>query len=83
MVKVDKLLPNDTPEMVLFANLALAMLPANMVLVTVPESPEVITVPVVAGMVNTVPVPAAAAGINCTDPEVDPGNVTLVMPVNA
>ena len=37
-VKVPRLLPNATPEMVLLANLALAILPANMVLVTVPVS---------------------------------------------
>ena len=48
----------------LLASLALVIEPANIVLVTVLESPVVITVPVVAGMVNTVPVPATAAGIN-------------------
>jgi hypothetical protein len=44
-------------------NLALAIDPANIVFVTVPVSPLVIAVPVVAGRVNTVPVPATAAGI--------------------
>lgn len=37
--------------------------PANIVLVTVPVSPDVMIVPVVAGIVKTVPVPTAAAGI--------------------
>ena len=67
----------------LFASLALAILPANIVLVTVPESPVVTTVPVVAGKVITVLVPAVAAGIICTLPDVLPGSVTLDMPVSA
>ena len=45
------------------ASLALAIEPASIVLVTVPVSPVVMAVPVVAGIVNTVPVPAAEAGI--------------------
>ena len=44
-------------------SLVSAIEPANIVLVTVPVSPVVIAVPVVAGNVNTVPVPATAAGI--------------------
>ena len=94
-VNVFRLLPNVTPEMVDAASLltaiaadalisALTIVPSRiMVLVTVPVSPDVITVPVVAGIVSTVPVPAVAAGISCTVPDVAPGNVTLLMPVNA
>ena len=41
------------------------------------------TVPELAGRVITVPVPAAAVGIICAVPEVDPGRVMLVMPVKA
>lgn len=68
---------------VLLDNLLLAIEPASIVLVTVPVSPDVMAVPVVAGSVNTVPVPAVAAGIICTVPDVVPGNVTLEMPVSA
>lgn len=82
-VRVARFEPRATPEMVEFASFAFAIDPASMVLVTVPVSPDVMTVPVVAGMVKTVPVPAVAAGINWTEPEVEPGKVTLVMPVNA
>jgi hypothetical protein len=67
----------------LFANLALAIEPANIVLVTVPVSPVVTKVPVLAGRVSTIPVPATALGISCTDPEVAPGRVTLLIPVRA
>lgn len=41
------------------------------------------TVPVVAGSVMTVPVPATAEGIICAVPDVEPGSVTLLMPVSA
>jgi oxygen-dependent protoporphyrinogen oxidase len=41
------------------------------------------TVPVVAGSVMTVPVPAIAVGIICAVPEVEPGSVTLEIPVRA
>ena len=40
-------------------------------------------VPLEAGSVITVPVPAAAVGIICAVPLVDPGNVILVIPVKA
>ena len=82
-VRLLRLLPRATPLMVLLASLALAMLPASIVLVTVPVSPVVTTVPVVAGKVMTVPVPAAAAGVSCTEPLVEPGSVTLLIPVKA
>lgn len=75
-----KLLPKEIPEMVLLANLALAMLPANMVLVTVLESPVVTTVPVVAGMVMVV-VPAVAVANNVTVPLVLPLNTAPVAPM--
>ena len=52
-------------------------------LLTVGRSEVSANVPVVAGIVNTVPVPATAVGISCIEPDVEPGNVTLVMPVNA
>ena len=52
-------------------------------LVTVLVSPVVINVPVVAGIVKTVLVPATATGINCTVPDVEPGNVILLIPVKA
>lgn len=95
IVRVAKVPPRVTPEMVDAASFdtaiaaeafmsALTIVPSRIiVLVTVPVSPDVITVPVVAGIVSTVPIPAAAAGISCTDPEVAPGNVTLEIPVNA
>ena len=81
-VNVAKLLPSEIPEIVLFANLLLAMEPANIVLVTVDVSPVVITVPVVAGNVIVL-VPAIAAACNVTVPDVEPGNCTLEIPVNA
>lgn len=61
----------------------MAIDPANIVLVTVPVSPDVMTVPVVAGKVKTVPVPAVAAGIISTDPELEPGIVIDKTPPNA
>jgi len=80
MVKVFKLLPRATPEMVLLANLALAIEPANMVLVTVLESPVVTTVPVVAGNVMVV-VPAAALANTVVAPLVLPLNATPAPPM--
>ena len=71
------------PEIVLAASLVIAIEPASIVLVTVPVSPVVTIVPVTAGIVRTVPVPTAAIGTNWTVPEVDPGKVTLDIPVNA
>ena len=83
IVNAFKLPPSETPEIVLDANLVIAIEPASMVLVTDPVSPVVTTVPVVAGSVNTVPVPAIAVEIICTDPLVIPGKVTEEIPVNA
>ena len=40
-------------------------------------------VPLVAGIVSTVPTPAAAGGVSCAVPDVAPGKVMLLMPVNA
>jgi len=72
----------DPIVMELLASLAFEIEPANMVSVTVPASPVVINVPVVAGSVIVV-VPAIAAGCSSTDPDVDPGIVTLKIPVRA
>ena len=62
----------------LFTNLALAILPANIVFVTVPVSPVVITVPAVAGKLIAV-VPATAGAVNVTAPLVEPFNTELAI----
>ena len=54
-----------------------------MALLTVGRSEVNAKVPVVAGSVRTVPVPATALGVIWAEPDVAPGSVTLVMPVNA
>jgi len=75
-VAVGRFPPSAVPEIVLFANLLLAILPANIALVTVPVSPVVTIVPAVAGRAIVV-VPATAGADNVTVPEVAPGNWTV------
>ena len=75
-----RLEPSATPEIVLFDNLLLAILPANIALVTVPESPVVINVPDVAGSVIWVAPPATAAGVSVIVPDVAPGIAIDRMP---
>jgi hypothetical protein len=70
------------PDVEMVLNLLSAIEPESIVLVTVPESPVVMIVPVVAGIVRTVPVPTTAVGMSCTVPEVEPGRVTLEIPLS-
>ena len=67
----------------LFVSFELAIEPANIALVTVLVSPVVTIVPFVAGIVIMVLVPATAAGISSTEPEVEPGIVTESIPFKA